>query len=140
MAAGFELLEHPSDIGLLARGDSRERALIEASKALTSIIVDPTGIRPTDQRPLEVTGADPATQIVNWLNELLFLFDAENLVFGDFAVDSWTPDGVRGRAWGERFDPERHELRTAVKAVTYHQFDLRTVAPGNWELRVFVDL
>src|SRR5689334_11035968 len=122
---GFELLEHPSDIGLLARGNSRDQALIELSKGLTSVMVDPTGIRVLERRVLQVTGEDPPSQIVNWLNEMLFLFDTEGLLLGDFAIDSWTATVIRGQAGGERFDPARHELRTAVKAATYHQFDMR---------------
>ena len=140
MGGEFELLEHPSDIGVLARGDSREHALIEASKGVTSIMVDPSGIHGNEERALLVEGADEASQIVNWLNEILFLFDAEGLVFEDFAVDSWSTDGIRGRARGEHLDPLRHEIRTAVKAATYHQFEMRTPEPGVWEIRVFMDV
>jgi len=140
MGGDFELLEHPSDIGVLARGDSRERALIEASKAVTSIMVNPAGIRRIEERSFQVGGSDAASQIVNWLNEIFFLFDAEGLIFADFAIDSWTPAGIRGRARGENVDQERHEIRTAVKAATYHQFDMRTTGPGGWELRVFLDV
>jgi SHS2 domain-containing protein len=137
---GFELLEHPSDIGLLGRGISRDRALIEASKGLTSIMVDPSGIQALERRVLQVTGEDPPSQVVNWLNEILFLFDTEGLMLADFAIDSWTATVIRGEARGERFDPARHELRTAVKAATYHQFDMRQSEGGIWEVRVFVDV
>ena len=93
-----------------------------------------------EERALLVEGADEASQVVNWLNEILFLFDAEGLVFEDFAVDSWSTDGIRGRARGEHLDPLRHEIRTAVKAATYHQFEMRTPEPGVWEIRVFMDV
>jgi SHS2 domain-containing protein len=137
---GFELLEHPSDIGLLARGNSRDQALIEVSKGLTSVMVDPIGIRALERRVLQVTGEDQPSQIVNWLNEILFLFDTEGLIFGDFEIDSWTATVIRGQARGERFDSARHDLRTAVKAATYHQFDIRESEGGLWEVRVFVDV
>ena len=140
MGGAFELLEHPSDIGVLARGDSREQALVEASKGITSIMVDPSAIGSVEERELHVTGPDAASHVVKWLNEILFLFDAEGLVFADFTIDAWTAEGIRGRAQGEHLDPERHEIRTAVKAATYHQFDLREAGSGLWELRVFVDV
>ena len=135
----FELLEHPSDIGVLARGATRGEALVAASQGLVSILVDPAPFRPLEERYFKAPGSDEAAQIVNWLNEILFFFDTENLVFVEFGIDSWTPDEITGHAKGERFDLERHEFRTAVKAATYHQFENHEI-PDGWEIRVFVDV
>jgi SHS2 domain-containing protein len=136
----FYLLEHPSDVGIFAQGTSPEDALIEASKGLVSILVNPENFRPLEERHFKSTGTDHAAQVVNWLNEILFFFDTEGMVFVEFAIDSWTLEGINGRALGERFDTDRHELRTAVKAATYHQFEAHSTAEGGWELRVFVDV
>jgi SHS2 domain-containing protein len=136
----FQLLEHTSDVGVLARGANREEALIEASKGLVSILVDPAGFHPRIERYFKATGMDDATQIVNWLNEILFFFDTEDLVFVEFHIDSWTEREIAGRARGERFDADRHEFRTAVKAATYHQFSSQAIKGTGWELRIFVDV
>ena len=136
----FQLLDHPSDVGILARGSTREEALIEASKGLVSILVNPTDFQHVEERYLSATGTDEASQIVDWLNEILFFFDTEGMVFVDFAIDSWTAGGIVGHARGERFDIDRHEFRTAVKAATYHQFESHATTDGAWELRVFVDV
>ena len=139
MAPEFELLEHPSDIGVQARGANREEALIAASRGLVSVLVDPSAFRPREERYFKAPGADEAAQIVNWLNEILFFFDTESMVFVEFSIDSWTAEEITGHAKGERFDIDRHEFRTAVKAATYHQFQSHAI-PGGWELRVFVDV
>ena len=135
----FEFLEHSSDIGILARGFTREEALVAASKGLTSILIDPAGVLPTVERPFRAAGSDEPAQIVSWLNEILFFFDAEGLVFAEFDIDSWTDAEIRGRGQGERFDAKRHEFRTSVKAATYHQFVSHKI-PTGWEIRVFVDV
>jgi len=103
----FQLLEHPSDIGILARGTSREDALIEASKGLVSILVNPENFHPIEERDFKATGSDSAAQVIDWLNEILFFFDTEGMVFVEFAIDSWTPDEIAGRARGEHFDIDR---------------------------------
>jgi SHS2 domain-containing protein len=139
MPPSFEFLDHPSDIGILGRGASREEALIAVSNGLTSIMADPAAFRPDVEREFHLSGSDPAAQVINWLNEILFFFDTEGLVFVNFAVDSWTNDRLAGRAQGEHLDLSRHELRTSVKAATYHQFEM-TEADGGWELRVFIDV
>ena len=139
MAATYELLEHTSDIGVLARGATRQEALIAASRGLVSILVNPEPFKPVEERYFKATGADEAAQIVNWLDEILFFFDTEGMVFVEFQVDSWTDAEIAGRARGERFDIDRHEFRTAVKAATYHQFKSGPT-PEGWEIRVFVDV
>ena len=139
MAPEFELLEHTSDIGVLARGATREEALIAASMGLVSVIASVEKIRPYEERYLKATGMDEAAQIVNWLNEILFFFDTEGLIFVEFAIASWTVDEITGYARGEFMDTTKHEFRTAVKAATYHQFESHP-APDGWEIRVFVDI
>ena len=67
----------------------------------------------------------------DWLSELLFYHDAEYLVFSKFDVKIYsnvTEDSevyyLVATAWGEEFDPIRHERRSEVKAVTYHMMDI----------------
>jgi SHS2 domain-containing protein len=139
MSSDFELLEHTSDIGVLARGLTREDALIAASKGLVSILVDPSPFQPLEERYFKAPGPDEAAQIVNWLNEILFFFDTDGMVFVEFAIDSWNDREIIGYARGSRFDIARHEFRTAVKAATYHQFESHRTSSG-WEIRVFVDV
>jgi SHS2 domain-containing protein len=139
MAAEFELLEHPSDIGVWARGDNRNEALIAASQGLTSILANPADFKPLEQRFFKATGSDEAALIVNWLNEILFFFDTEGMIFVEFEIESWDTNELVGLARGERFDIDQHEFRTAVKAATYHQFESHST-PRGWEIRVFVDV
>lgn len=124
---------------MLASGATREEALIAASKGLASILVNPENIRPIEERYFKASGGDEAAQIVNWLNEILFFFDTEGLVFAKFEITSWPASEITGRAWGEFLDTARHEFRTAVKAATYHQFESHAT-PDGWEIRVFVDV
>jgi SHS2 domain-containing protein len=135
----FQLLEHTSDVGILARGRTRENALIAASHGLASILVDAAPFHPLEERHFKAAGRDETAQVINWLNEILFFFDTDNLVFVEFEIDSWTATEIVGRARGERFDIDRHEFRTGVKAATYHQFESHQTADG-WEMRVFVDV
>jgi protein archease len=140
MRFGFKLLEHTADIGILAHGDTREQALMGASLGLVSILIDyPEYVRSVEERHFKASGPDEAAQIVDWLNEILFFFDTEGLVFAEFVIDSWTLEEITGRAWGERLDIYRHALRTTAKAATYHQFKSHPT-PRGWEIRVFVDV
>ena len=133
----FEILDHPSDVGILAVGATRREALLEASRGVMSLIVNTAGLETAEERVFTASGSDEAAQIVNWVNEILFFFDTEGFISVEFSIDSWNEHGISGHARGTHFDPTRHEFRTAVKAATFHQFESRST-PQGWEIRIFV--
>jgi SHS2 domain-containing protein len=135
----FEILEHPSDVGILARASTRDEALLELSRGLVSIIIDTDGFGSSEERDFRASGIDETAQIVNWLNEILFFFDTEGFVPLNLNIHSWTDNEIVGHATGGLFDPSRHEFRTAVKAATYHQFESHATSDG-WEIRAYVDV
>ena len=72
-------------------------------------------------------------------NELLYLHESDgflatefNLTFDREAVS------VTGTCVGERVDPQRHTMGTAVKAATYHQLEVS--GNGEWRIRVVLDV
>jgi SHS2 domain-containing protein len=77
--------------------------------------------------------------LVNWLSEILYLFDAEGWLFRDFQFDALTERGLTAVARGEKFDRRKHQVKLLVKAVTYHQLDLMETAEG-WRAQVYVDI
>ena len=116
MALEFELLEHPSDIGFAARGANREEALSAASHALVRFLVNPGTFRPLEERYFKAAGIRRSSAIVNWLNEILFFFDTEGMVFVEFQIDSWTREANHRPCDEARdFDTERHEFQDCSK-------------------------
>ena len=61
---------------------------------------------------------------MEWLNELIYLFDAENIVFKRFDITHITKTQLKARSYGERVDSSRHKLKTGVKAATYHMLKI----------------
>ena len=85
----------------------------------------------------EADGVEPL--LVDWLNELVFLFSGEGVVCRRFAFLEWSPTVYRAEAFGEPIDESRHEPRDLVKAATYHGLSVREL-PGRWEARVILDV
>ena len=139
MTRRFTILEHPSDVGILAIGDSREHALESAAEGLVTVMADPTRIRDIQSKPLRIHSEDEDVLPILWLNEIVFYFDAEHFLFRSFHISSWSEHEIRGQGWGQTFEPRIHQVRTAVKAVTYHQFKSQEVAVG-WKIQVFLDI
>jgi SHS2 domain-containing protein len=46
---------------------------------------------------------------------------------------------MKARARGEVFQEERHVIKTEIKAVTYHQIQVKE-EKGSWRARIILDL
>ena len=125
----FEWVEHPSDVGFRARGRDLAEAFENAALALFEVMVDTSRVRPEEEVTIEIEAEDEAALLYDWLERLLYHHDARGLVMSKFEVKKLSRSddrfSLRARAWGERFDPKRHEARTAVKAITYHMMEIK---------------
>jgi SHS2 domain-containing protein len=135
----FRILEHTADVGFEAFGSTREEVFANAARALFDLIVESNGIDAREEAFVEVRGPDPASLLVNWLSELLYLHDAEGWLFRDFEIQSLHDTSLAARAFGEQFQRSRHQLKLQVKAVTYHQLALEET-PRGWRAQVYVDI
>ena len=139
MDAGFTILEHPSDVGIEARGATLARAFEEAAAGLISIILDRSAIRPLESRTVSLTASDPEQLLVQWLSEVLYLYDGLHFAAGEFAITELGPSSLRATVRGEQAIPARHQPKLDVKAVTYHQVSVKQDA--RWcVVRVFLDI
>jgi SHS2 domain-containing protein len=135
----FEILDHPADVGFLARGRTLAELFANAALALMSLGWELDDVEEKQRREIEADGEDAEALLYAWLSEILAIADADRLVFRRFEVTELTESRVRGAAWGEQFDASRHRARTYVKAVTLHQFEINETEAG-WTARVYVDV
>ena len=75
-------------------------------------------------RDIELTASDEESLLVEWLNELIYLFDTENIVFKRFDVTKLNNTQLKARGYGEKVNKARHKLKTGVKAATYHMLKI----------------
>ncbi|HTK11100.1 MAG TPA: archease [Ktedonobacteraceae bacterium] len=135
----YEVFEHTADIGIHAYGKTLPELFMHASQGMESLLVAPEQVRTTTQKAIAAEGHDSISLLIAWLNELIFLFDTEFLLLRDFAIDEMTEKRVTGRAYGEPYDAQRHELSSAIKAVTWHEAAIEQTADG-YRARIIFDL
>lgn len=135
----YEVFEHTADIGLHAYGATLPELFIHAAEGMESLMVVPGQLRPQVSREIVVTGHDEVSLLITWLNELVVLFDTEYLLFKDFAIDVITQTRVQCRAFGEPYDMQRHDLSSAIKAVTWHEATVEHTSDG-YKARVIFDI
>ena len=136
----FEFLDiTTADVCFVAYGKDLNELFSNAALAMFETMINPNQIKPQSKKNLEVKGNDMKSLMFDWLNELLFYFGAENLAFSKFEVEiDKKTFSLKAVCSGEKIDPERHEIRTEVKATTYHKMEIEK--NDIWKARVILDV
>jgi SHS2 domain-containing protein len=142
----YTIFDHTADVGLEVRGTSFEDLLATAARATFDQALEDrpaavdcrreVRVRPVAQATLE---GDRHELLVGWLQELLYLFETEHLVPLEYDFVAAGPREIKADVGFGRFEPGRHRTRLEVKAVTYHQIEVRE-APDGWHARFILDI
>lgn len=124
MAKKFELIDHTADIGIVAYGADLKEAFANAAYALFSLMVDLDDVSDTLCREARVTADNREDLLAEWLNELIYIFDVDNVLFKRFEVTRLTDTSLTANCYGEKIDPQRHRIKMGVKAATYHMLEV----------------
>lgn len=139
MRQKYEYIEHTGDLGFKAYGTTREALFSHAAEAFFEALVRLETVQEKEERLIEVEADALDDLMVGWLSELLFLFDTETLLLRRFEITHMKNRSLKATVSGELMDPSRHEIKTGIKAVTYHQLYVRQRA-GIWEAQVILDI
>ena len=118
--AKFGIIDHTADVGIVAYGSSVEEVFINAAYGMFSIIADLRTVKATESRSLELKEDGYEALLFEWLNRLIYFFDAEMLLLRRFDIINLEGSQLTAVCYGERYDSSRHHLKTGVKAATYH--------------------
>jgi SHS2 domain-containing protein len=135
----YELFDHTADVGLRVLARDLPSLFREAAEGLFSVIVAEIPRRGTARSievRLEAERAD--FLLVDWLNELLYVFETKRLLLGAFDVEL-RGTCLRATALGRELDEERDRLLREVKAVTYHGLRVEE-RPDGWLAEVILDI
>lgn len=127
----LEFLDHTADIAVRISAADDSTFFQEAHRALHLILLDERSfesIREVQEVALDLQAPDAETLLVDFLNELIFLFDSRCWISRRLIVDTVTLDAsprLRGRLRGEALDVARHSLQTEIKAATFNDLEVR---------------
>lgn len=135
----FELFDHTADLGIRVRAPSLEQLFAEAAQALlATIVVNSDDVVPITEKTIIIQSTELELTLVDWLSELLFLYETEGMVFSRFEV-SLDGANLQATCFGQHVDEAIHQLQHEVKAITYH--GLKIVRVGDeWLAEVIVDI
>ncbi|MGD9159588.1 MAG: archease [Desulfobacteraceae bacterium] len=135
----YSLFNHTADLGMSVKGHSCEDLFRNAGTALLELLVDNKA--PETGKKLEVSldGNDLPDLMVKWLSEILYLFEGESLIVTEISINSLNSSNITSTLSVIEFDGRYHAVLREIKAVTYHQIEVKE-KNGLWTARVIFDL
>ncbi len=135
----YELIDHTADIGIAVTADSMEALFETAAHAMFEQITDIRTLSGSMKTRLTITGIDREDLMINWLRELLFLWNGREYLLKQARMEKITDTGLTARVWYDSFDRQTHEILTDIKAVTYHGIRVEKTDAG-WKATIIFDV
>jgi SHS2 domain-containing protein len=135
----YSLIEHTADFGIHVRGADPSDLFANAALAMIDQITDLAAIKGRQTVDISVEGADWPDLMVNWLREILYLWNGQDLLAARIDIERIADTGLKALVDVDPYAPERHHVRQEIKAVTYHQIRVDK-APQGWEAVVIFDI
>ena len=135
-------LSHTADLGVEIEAASLDALFADAVAAFSDAITEVDQVAERVARPLSAEAPELPDLLLAWLEELLYLFETEGLIFRraearvDHREGAWR---AAGEAYGEPWDEARLPLKVLIKAITYHQLEVTRTAQG-FRARVIFDI
>ena len=139
MKKKYSLIDHTADFGLRVFGSDSKELFANAALALFDLITDIDHLKGLDSCNIEVSGDDWSDLMVNWLREILYLWNGKELLVKKVRILSLSETELSATAKFDPFDPDRHIIKTEIKAVTYHQIKVNS-SPSGWEAMIIFDI
>ncbi len=138
----FKFLEHTADIMFEAYGKSLDELFENAAMAVSESMIKTKDVKPKTVRIVKLQNVKVEMLLFDFLSELLYLKDAEQLVFSEFKVNVYEAKGnfsLQAELKGDKLNMKTQEFRSDVKAITLHLFEVKKEKAG-WTARVIVDI
>jgi SHS2 domain-containing protein len=136
----IEELEHTADLRFLITAPTLDALFSEAVRALMTTMYGDIDGPGDSRRSIEVAADDREALLHDFLSEVLYLSEVENLVFSEATLSvTETPPSVRGTLAGTAFDPARHAGGTEVKGIPYYDLTI-TGADDRFRLQLLFDV
>ncbi|MFH1347594.1 MAG: archease [Candidatus Margulisiibacteriota bacterium] len=120
----YKPLEHPSDIGIIAFGNSKEEIFQNAAFGMFSLMADLDRAENKEKYNIKVKGDDLDSLLINWLNELIFYEDSKKVLLKEFKIKSMSDTALEAEVSGEKINLDKHFIYRPVKAATYNQLQI----------------
>lgn len=139
MVPSKEILSHTADLKIRLAAETLPELFLLALQSLNQLLeqnFENYKHTASMMKRIELQSPDTTSLLIDFLSEVLTLSQIHKVIFFDFHVDEMTDCKISGRLSGsyvETFDED-------VKAVTYHEAEVKMNTRGEWETVIIFDI
>jgi SHS2 domain-containing protein len=130
----YRWVEHTGELELQIDAPTEQGVFADAFAAFAEVVADGGG-GDADRRDIALEPASPEVMLADWLNELVYLADADEFVPTRLAGLELEDGGLRATVHGHRGVPT-----PLIKAASLHGLECRPTPEGGWQARVVLDV
>jgi SHS2 domain-containing protein len=138
----YTYLDHPSDVYVHVTDETLNGMFEDAAAATFGVMLETSKVYARKTMIVKLEADDLEQLLYKWVDYLLFIFDAKSLAIHKTEVkvsnDTKHPS-LDAKLFGEQYDPKRHGLKVAVKAMTYSLMQISNVG-DRWESYFVLDI
>lgn len=135
----YRIIDHTADLGIAFTGKTRGNLFKKAALALTDLLTDTSRLHAEYTETLSITGLDIEDLLINWLREILYLWNGKRVFAVDIDISDISDITITACISLAVYDPNHHKIHREIKAVTYHQAEV-VEKGGQWSAQVIFDV
>jgi len=142
----YKLFDHTADIGVEISGRTKKELFANAAIAMFDVLIEnKESERKLDaktqkrQNTVIAEGEDLEDLLINFLREVLYLFNGNGWVLNQCEIISFGNNRLKAQLIGEPFNKKKYSMKTEIKAVTYSGLSVEKQKSG-WKARIIFDV
>src|SRR5215813_6222708 len=117
----YRLTPRQSEIAVRISGNSQADLFANSAFALFDVMTDVEKVDIKDRVSLEVKETDRNDLMVNWMRELLYLYQESGYLLKEFHIQETKDTLMKTEVCNKKINPNHHEINKEILGITYHQ-------------------
>lgn len=135
----YKQIPHTADLAARVYGKTLEELFENAAFCMFDIMADPASALSGVKEEVHAEGPDAESLLVGWLNELLYQFSAQNIIFSEFKITRLSTSSLTAECRGNKVKDIQAVLKNEIKAATYHDVKILKREKG-YEVTIVFDV
>jgi SHS2 domain-containing protein len=139
MKEGFQILPHTADLRVKIVGRDKKRLFLAAFDAMAYILGGKRkNFTPAknEKQEIKLESVDINTLMVDFLSEVLYLSEIHHAVYSKARFLDFSDNSLTVEIYGKKVK----EFNETIKAVSYHELDIKKNTKGFFETIIIFDI
>ena len=131
----YEILEHKADLKIRAFGKTKEEVFLNMLLAMTEN-QRPEILPEKVKKEIKISSPELSSLLVDFLSEALYLTQVNKEIYNNVKYKKFTDTELKAELIGQKVE----RFGEDIKAVTYHNLNIRQREDGIWEATILFDI